>query len=202
MSPDGEEFLIHVSEGPSAAAVGLIEPWATVEGSYAWAERNHVADGGRLLVVGEGDIEALTAEHKPAEVVRVAADAIEGVEGEFDDIVFFGADADAIEKAALLIGTRGTMCVVLGGEKISRKVSLDIGRVHYDFTRFCGTTGSDPREGYAWIPANGDLRENDKCVFVGAPARWASCTRCAPSPRVFPASASWARTCRTSAWPT
>jgi len=91
-----------------------------------------------------------------------------GALGEFDDVVFFGSDADAIEKAALLIGTRGTMCVVLGGEKISRKVSLDIGRVHYDFTRFCGTTGSDPREGYAWIPANGDLRENDKCVFVGA----------------------------------
>ena len=81
VSPDGEEFLIHVSEGPSAAAVGLIEPWATVEGSYAWAERNHVADGGRLLVVGEGDIDALTAEHKPAEVVRVAADQIEGALG-------------------------------------------------------------------------------------------------------------------------
>ncbi len=46
-----------------------IEPWATVEGSYAWAERSHVADGGSL-VVGEGDIDALTAEHKPAEVAR------------------------------------------------------------------------------------------------------------------------------------
>ncbi|WP_022868460.1 alcohol dehydrogenase catalytic domain-containing protein [Schaalia vaccimaxillae] len=168
VSPDGEEFLIHVSEGPSAAAVGLIEPWATVEGSYAWAERNHIADGGRLLVVGEGSIDGLTADHKPAEVVTSTVEGVGDVKGEFDDIVFFGADADAIEKASLLLGTRGTMCVVLGGEKLARKVSLDIGRVHYDFTRFCGTTGSDPVEGYAWIPANGDLRENDKCVFVGA----------------------------------
>ncbi|QWW19983.1 alcohol dehydrogenase catalytic domain-containing protein [Schaalia sp. 19OD2882] len=169
VSPDGEEFLIHVSEGPSAAAVGLIEPWATVEGSYAWAERNHVADGGRLLVVGEGCVDALTAEHTPAEVVRVAVDALGEVEGqEFDDIVFFGADARAIEKAALLLGSRSVMCVVLGGARIDGKVSLDIGRVHYDFTRFCGTTGSDPVEGYAWIPANGDLRKGDKCAFIGA----------------------------------
>ena len=54
ISPSGEEFLIHVTDGPSAAAIGLIEPWATVEGSYAWAERNHVLAGGRLLVVTDG----------------------------------------------------------------------------------------------------------------------------------------------------
>ena len=41
------------------------------------------------------------------------------------------------------------MCVVLDGKTIGRKVGLDIGRVHYDFIRFCGTTGNDPAEGYA-----------------------------------------------------
>lgn len=166
---DGEEFLIHVSDAPSAAAVGLIEPWATVEGSYAWAERNHVADGGRLLVVGEGSVDELIAEHVPGEIVRVAVSEVASLEGqEFDDIVYFGAAAEVIEALSLLLGTRGTFCVVLGGERIERKVSLDIGRVHYDFIRFCGTTGSDPRDGYAWIPANGDLRENDKIAIIGA----------------------------------
>ena len=43
-----------MSDIPSAAAVGLIEPWATVKGSYAWKERDHLADGGALLVVGGG----------------------------------------------------------------------------------------------------------------------------------------------------
>ncbi|WP_428638900.1 alcohol dehydrogenase catalytic domain-containing protein [Schaalia sp.] len=171
VSPEGEEFLIHVSDGPSAAAVGLIEPWATVEGSYAWAERDHIADGGALLVVGEGSVDSLTAEHAPASVERVEASvaALDALEGRaFDDIVAFTADPEVIEKASLLLGTRSVMCVVLNGGTISRKVSLDIGRVHYDFIRFCGTTGSDPAEGYAWIPANGDLRENDKCAFIGA----------------------------------
>ncbi|WP_165217528.1 alcohol dehydrogenase catalytic domain-containing protein [Schaalia sp. ZJ1691] len=169
VSPSGEEFLIHVSDGPSAAAVGLIEPWATVEGSYAWKERNHLADGGRLLVVGDGDVDALTQAHAPAEIVRIGAGEVSTVEGqEFDDIIYFGSDAETIEKIAVLIGTRGVLCVVLGGGTIERKVSLDIGRVHYDFTRFCGTTGNDPAEGYAWIPSNGDLREGDKIGIIGA----------------------------------
>lgn len=168
VSPGGEEFLIHVSEGPSAAAVGLIEPWATVEGSYAWAERDHLADDGRLLVIGEGDVDAMTAAHAPAEIVRVDAEGLADVGGVFDDIIYFGSDPDTIEKASLLLGTRAVMCVALGGGTIGRKVSLDIGRVHYDFIRFCGTTGSDPAEGYEWIPANGDLREGDKCAFIGA----------------------------------
>ena len=83
ISPSGEEFLIHVSDGPSAAAVGLVDPWATVEGSYAWAERGHVQDGGRLLVVTDGEaagIEALTAEHAPAEVVTVSQVMQQGYE--------------------------------------------------------------------------------------------------------------------------
>ena len=90
--------------------------------------------------------------------------------------VVAGIDLDALKdipsyhpnQEAVTPGHEPVVRVVQVGEKISRKVSLDIGRVHYDFTRFCGTTGSDPREGYAWIPANGDLRENDRCVFVGA----------------------------------
>ncbi len=110
--PDGEEVLIRVG-GPVGRAVGLIEPWATVEGSLrvgrAQPRRRRWPAGRRRM------ISTSTAEHKPAEVVRCRR--FEGVQGEFDDVVFFGADADAIEKAPW-IGTRGTMCVVLGGEKI------------------------------------------------------------------------------------
>ena len=167
VAPDGEEFLIHVSEAPSAAAVGLIEPWATVEGSYAWKERGHLADGGKLLVVGEGDVDALTSAHAPASVTRVSEEEALSVEGAFDDIVYFGANAGVIEKIAQLLASRGVLNVVLGGRRIERKVSLDIGRVHYDFIRFVGTTGDDPAEGYAWIPDTGDLRVGDKIAIVG-----------------------------------
>lgn len=172
VSPSGEEFLIPVSDGPSAAAVGLIEPWATVEGSYAWAERNHPAEGGRLLVVSDGDtagLEALVRDHAPAETTKVTASEVAGLSGRnFDDVIYYGAEADVVEAVAALLDTRGVMCVVLGGARLDRRVALDVGRVHYDFIRFCGTTGSDPAEGYAWIPATGELRENDRVLVIGA----------------------------------
>lgn len=172
VSPSGEEFLIHVSDGPSAAAVGLIEPWATVEGSYAWQERNHVAPGGRLLVISDGGnlgLEALIKENSPGEIVAVTSDSIAAMEGQvFDDIIYYGADADVVEALAGLLSTRAVLCVVLGGGRLERKVALDIGRVHYDFIRFCGTTGNDPADGYAWIPETGELRAGDKVAIIGA----------------------------------
>lgn len=172
VSPSGEEFLIHVSDEPSAAAVGLIEPWATVEGSYAWKERSHLARGGRLLVVSDGEnegLEELIRENSPGEHATITSDAIAAMEGQvFDDIIYYGSDADVVESLARLLGTRAVMCIVLGGGQFGRRVALDIGRVHYDFIRFCGTTGDDPREGYGWIPDTGELRGHDKVLIMGA----------------------------------
>lgn len=173
VSPSGEEFLIHVSEGPSAAAVGLIEPWATVEGAYAWTERNHLAEGGRLLVVSDGEtggLDELTAAHAPRETVRLsAAEAIDLPEDSaFDDILYYGADADVIDRLAGALSIRGMLCIVLAGGRIARPVNLDIGRVHYDFIRFCGTTGTSAVEGYDWVPATGELRAGDKVAIIGA----------------------------------
>ena len=172
VAPSGEEFLIHVSDGPSAAAVGLIEPWATVEGSYAWAERNHLKAEGALLVVGDAahqDREHMTGDHAPAMVRNVTPAQLDDIgEMVFDDIIYYGSDADVIERLATFLGTRAVLCVVLDGGTIERPVQLDIGRVHYDFIRFVGTTGDDPADAYDWIPANGELRKNDLVAIIGA----------------------------------
>ncbi len=173
VSPSGEEFLIHVSDGPSAAAVALIEPWATVEGSYAWRERNHILAGGRMLVVSDGEahgLDDLTRGNEPAETIRLSpGDAMKGIgEDVFDDIIYYGHDANVLEVLAPRLGTRAVLCVVLGGGVIDRNVALDIGRVHYDFIRFCGTTGNVPADGYAWIPETGEVREGDKVAIIGA----------------------------------
>lgn len=185
VSPDGEEFLIHVAEEPTAAAIGLIEPWATVEGAYAWHERRHLKAGGKLLVVADApavSIKNLVAAHAPASITVVGTDAaalgVDAVESvtdldalkdqQFDDVIYFGADAERIGAVAALAAARSIVAVILGGESISKPVQIDVGRIHYDFVRYCGTTDSDVEAAYAWIPETGEIRDGDKLAIIGA----------------------------------
>ena len=180
----GEEFMLRVSDGPTAAQVALVEPWSTVEASYSRSERNTLAAGGRLLVVADAGVtpsglEPLLAAARPGSIAVVGAEPatvdaqavraeLDQVEAGLDDIVYFGSDAATIERLSGLLGARSLLCVVLGGARIDRRVSLDVGRVHYDFTRYIGTVGSDPAEAYTHVPANGEIRAQDQVAIIGA----------------------------------
>ena len=191
IDPDtGERFLIPVSEEPSASAVGLLEPWACVERAYATEERNTLKAGGALLVVADAGhtvqgLPELIAASAPDSVTAVAAEsaqraAIEAIgaafvessddleAGAFDDIIYFGADPARVEQLQTLVGLKGTIDVVLGGERLGRPVEVDVGRVHYDLTRWVGTNGTSAAEGYAWVPATGELRRGEKVGIIGA----------------------------------
>ncbi|MCC6496355.1 MAG: alcohol dehydrogenase catalytic domain-containing protein [Propionibacteriaceae bacterium] len=180
----GDEFLLRVSETPSAAAVALVEPWATVEAAYSRAERNTLKPGGQLLVVADpgvvaGGLAGLLAQADPAGIsvvgidpaqvgaTAVAAELDQLAQG-FDDIVYYGSGADVIERLSGLLGNGSLLCVVLGGRRLERRVRLDVGRVHYDFVRYIGTTGDDPQVAYREIPASGEIRPGDRVAIIGA----------------------------------
>ncbi len=181
---EGEEFMLRVSDGPTAAQVALVEPWSTVEASYSRTERNTLKPGGRLLVVADSGVvpsglEPLLAAARPATITVIGAEAslvdaeavpglLDDVAPGVDDIVYFGSDATTIEQLSALLGARSLLCTVLGGKAIERKVQLDVGRVHYDFVRYIGTSGTDPAEAYASVPANGEIRAHDKVAIIGA----------------------------------
>jgi hypothetical protein len=86
----------------------------------------------------------------------------------FDDIVYFGADADRIEALQDLMGPRAIIDVVLGDESPARPVAVDVGRIHYDLLRWVGTTGLSAADGYARIPETGELRDGDAVAVIGA----------------------------------
>nr|WP_300144630.1 alcohol dehydrogenase catalytic domain-containing protein [Propionicimonas sp.] len=175
----GERFLIPVSEGPSASAVALIEPWACVEAAYAWGERQTLKAGGRLLVVADvaAGLPELLAQATPASITVVGAAKVPGatvvgsvgeLEGSFDDIVYVGSDADVVEALGAHLGFGGVLDVVLAGGAFGRPVKIDVGRVHYDLIRYTGTAGDNVAEGYARIPAQCELREGERIAIVGA----------------------------------
>jgi L-sorbose 1-phosphate reductase len=187
----GERFLLPVSDGPSASAIALVEPWACVEASYAYLERNHLLTGGRLLVVTEEGhaveglaplLEANTPasasvcppdsgpafQFGPAVPVRRVAGLDDLPALSFDDIVYFGADATRLEGLQDLLAPRGVIDVVTGGRLIGRPVWLDVGRIHYDLTRWTGTTSASAADGYAAVPRSGELHDGDRVAVIGA----------------------------------
>jgi hypothetical protein len=179
-----------VSEEPSASSVGLLEPWACVERAYATEERGTLAAGGKLLVVAEsghviGGLPELVEAAPPGSITAVVADsaqqaALESVGtsfaystddfelSSFDDIIYFGSDPLRVEALQALLGLKGVIDIVLGGESLGRPVEIDVGRVHYDLTRWVGTTGTSAADGYRWVPASGELRPGESVGIIGA----------------------------------
>ena len=86
----------------------------------------------------------------------------------FDDILYFGADASRLERLQDLLAPRGVIDVVTGETLVGRPVSLDVGRVHYDLTRWTGTTTRSAVDGYSRVPASGELRDGDRVAVIGA----------------------------------
>jgi len=153
-SPEGESMLLPASEGLAASAIALVEPWACVEDSYVVRERQGPKRGGKAMTIGGPGFDTASLE-------RVADESL-------DDIVFLGADPGLLEKAFAKIAKNGLVNIVQGGAKFGRPVNTPVGRVHYGNVRIAGTTGSDPAEGYAAIPATGEIRPNDRINVVGA----------------------------------
>jgi threonine dehydrogenase-like Zn-dependent dehydrogenase len=189
----GERFLIPVSDEPSASAVALLEPWACVEASYSHHERNGLLPAGRLLVVVASGhrpvgLEALVAAARPATIAVLAEDdadlasvasmlsrepewiagfdALPGAA--FDDAVYFGATPAHLERLQEVLAPFGVLDVALGGRRLGRPVAVDVGRVHYDRTRWTGTPGSSASSGYGTAPPDGEIRDGDRIGIIGA----------------------------------
>lgn len=174
-SPDGESMLIPVPEDLSASALALCEPWACVEDAYIEAQRQKLKSNGKMLVVGETTVQAgqlanLFARYgKPADITWKTSDEIDGLkDAAYDDVVYFGANADSVAKLFPKVAVRGLLNIVQSRARFGRPVVSQIGRVHYGNIRVIGTTGSDPAEAMSYIPATAEIRANDKINIIGA----------------------------------
>lgn len=171
-SPEGESMLIPVPDDLAASAIALVEPWACVENAYAEKQRRAVKPGGRLLVVGDAPV---SGEKVRAQVSRAGkatfatAAELDGLpSGQYDDIVYFGSDAAAVEKLFPRVAAGGLLVLVRGGGRFGRPVNSAVGRVHYGGIRVIGTSGDDLAEAYAAIPESAEIKAQDRISVVGA----------------------------------
>ncbi|MFA5293362.1 MAG: alcohol dehydrogenase catalytic domain-containing protein [Phycisphaerae bacterium] len=173
-SPEGEFILIPAPEDKSASAVALCEPWACVEDSYISKERKQISPQSKMLVVTEDEFNSanftkmLEKFGKPEKISDAKAESLENINEKFDDIVYFGAKAETIEKLFDKAKAHALINIVLCGKKIDREVETAVGLVHYGGIRIIGTTGDNPADAMKHIPPTGEIRTNDKVNVIGA----------------------------------
>ena len=102
----------------------------------------------------------------PAEYLALK-EALTGSYG-FDDIVLLDPrSAEAVAEAAKLIARRGTFNMV-GRAPLDGLPTVDVGRIHYDYTAYLGNPGPDIAASYGETHNRSDLRPGGATVFVGA----------------------------------
>ncbi len=84
-----------------------------------------------------------------------------------DDIVLLHPDPDLIELVSPHLADFGVVAL-LGQAPLSRKVNVDIGRVHYNRWVYVGTQSHDVARAYADVPVRSALKPGGRALFVGA----------------------------------
>jgi threonine dehydrogenase-like Zn-dependent dehydrogenase len=191
LAADDGAYVVPVDDRLGYAETALTEPWACVEAAYTQRRRLSPLTGGRLLVVGRpndprtydfGDAIAGSAEivivgasDAAAATVRAvspdakvsAAQSIDG-HGQFDDVVLLGPRSAAeVSRAADAMAFRGLLNLV-ADEPLDGPVDIDIGRLHYHYTAYVGTTGTNVTAAYGGVRNRAELRKDGVTVVVGA----------------------------------
>jgi threonine dehydrogenase-like Zn-dependent dehydrogenase len=188
-SPQGDSMLIPVSEELSGSAIALVEPWACVEDAYASKERRSLKTNGKMLVAADTEIDGdvfrnlLNHYGRPEQITWVSkspapagldaavkgdANISELTDAGYDDVIYYGSDAETVEALFAKVAAQGLFNIVLCGGELDRDIVTPVGRVHYEGIRIIGTTGSDPAESMGYIPETGEIRAGDKINIIGA----------------------------------
>jgi threonine dehydrogenase-like Zn-dependent dehydrogenase len=191
LAADDGAYVIPVPDDMGYAETALTEPWACVEAAYSQRRRVEPAPDGRTWVIGRpddarrygfGDVlsearevvlsglsdDTLASARAAARgaTVIVAAEAM--VAGPFDDIIMLAPHSAAlVARAAAALAFRGVLNLV-GDEPLDAPVEIDLGRLHYHYTAYVGTTGLDIGAAYGEARNRTELQPGGVAAFVGA----------------------------------
>jgi threonine dehydrogenase-like Zn-dependent dehydrogenase len=191
LAADDGAYIVRVPDDMGYAETALTEPWACVEAAYSQRRRVQPAQGGRTWVIGRpgdarryrfGDAlsearevvltglsdETLATARASARGARIVVADESSVVGPFDDIVMLAPRSSAlVARAADALDFRGVLSLV-ADEPLDGTVEIDIGRLHYHYTAYVGTTGVDVSAAYGEARNRTELRPGGVALFVGA----------------------------------
>ena len=198
LNGDDGNYLIPVQPETGYAESALAEPWACVVAAYQLEYRTALKKGGITWIIGtpqSGDraysisrgfdedsaLAQLLLTNVPAAFaqwlgerakrlgikVTTVPEIVNPPVEKIDDIVFLGADPDMIEAVSPRLSHFGIL-TILADKALSRPVTVDVGRVHYDRWLYVGSTGTDVSAAYSDVPARSKLRPGGRAWFVGA----------------------------------
>ena len=190
LAADDGAYVVPVDDRMGYAETALTEPWACVEAAYTQRRRLWPLAGGRAWVIGGdedreyafGDLLAETREivisgggptlertvrdAAPAATIRTAS--IDDTDGQFDDVFVLGVrSAATVQRAADALAFRGAMAIV-GDEPLDGLVEIDVGRIHYHYTAYLGTSGNNVTKAYGDARNRAEIRPDGVTVVVGA----------------------------------
>lgn len=155
-------YLLPVEPETGYSQAALSEPWACVEMSYNLLDRVKPG-GGTRLVITDGD-PAPWRKADPQAVVTPYDVTCIG-EGQWDDVIVTSPTPEIVTALVPRMRRDGAM-FLLGKPTESGKITLDIGRVHYEGLRFYG--GGDTLDAVAEANTRHDLQAGGSALFVGA----------------------------------
>jgi L-sorbose 1-phosphate reductase len=191
LAADDGAYVVPVDDRMGYAETALTEPWACVEAAYTQRRRLRPLAGGRAWIIGRpgdtrayhfGDLLASTADivisdaspeleravRGAAPQAKLQAQPLDAATGPFDDVITLGIrSAATIQRAADALAFRGAMAIV-GDESIDGPVEIDVGRIHYHYTAYLGTSGSDVAAAYGEGRNRAEIRPGGVTVVVGA----------------------------------
>ncbi|HEV8280838.1 MAG TPA: zinc-binding dehydrogenase [Candidatus Limnocylindrales bacterium] len=191
LAADDGAYVVPVDDRMGYAETALTEPWACVEAAYTQRRRLWPLAGGRAWIIGHhddarayqfGDLLAATAEivlsdagprleravRAAAPGVTISSAPLDAASGPFDDVMALGVrSAATIARGADALAFRGAMAIV-GDEPLDGPVEIDVGRIHYHYTAYLGTTGTDVTAAYGEDRNRAEIRPGGFTVVVGA----------------------------------
>jgi threonine dehydrogenase-like Zn-dependent dehydrogenase len=193
LAADDGAYVIPVDDRMGYAETALTEPWACVEASYTQRRRLTPLPGGRTWIVARADdhraydlaaavgqaggitisgasaaLEAAIRAAGAAADVTVASLDDAAAAGPYDDVIVLGSHGpETISRAGDAVAFRGTINIV-SDRPLDGPVDIDVGRLHYHYVAWLGTTGPDAGAAYGEARNRAELRTGGVTVVIGA----------------------------------